>query len=146
MRNLEKQCSLCNVIFYFTLNNFCEPPKYEHFLAKLFFLVPIIASFCKIWQKVFHAYQKLPERKIFFPPMQLGVMTTGNKYWRKGKKSQILLILPIPMKSPVSLISLLVIFFQQQISEKGKTTNCQRNPVLSPILERKTCRHMNLLG
>ena len=36
--------------------------------------------------------------------------------------------------------------FQQQISEKGKTTNCQRNPVLSPILERKTCRHMNLLG
>ena len=69
MRNLEKQCSLCNVIFYFTLNNFCEPPKYEHFLAKLFFLVPIIASFCKIWQKVFHAYQKLPERKIFFPPM-----------------------------------------------------------------------------
>ena len=23
---------------YFTLNKFCDPPKYEHFLAKLFFV------------------------------------------------------------------------------------------------------------
>ena len=37
-------------------------------------------------------------------------------------------------------------FFPATDIRQRKITNCQRNPVTSPILERKTCRHMNLLG
>ena len=32
-----------SVLVHFTLNNFCEAPKYEHFLSKLSFLVTVIA-------------------------------------------------------------------------------------------------------
>ena len=50
------------------LNNFCEPPKCEHFLAELFFYYLLSPHFAKIWKKVFHAYQASPERKIPFQP------------------------------------------------------------------------------
>ena len=62
-------CMTMIFTLHFTLNNFCEPQKYEHFLPKMFFQGLLSPHFAKISQKVFHAYQKFPERKIFFPPM-----------------------------------------------------------------------------
>ena len=67
--SFASQCSFCKVILHFTLNNFCKPPKYEYFLSELIFWCLLSPHFAKISQKVFHAYQKFPERKIFFPPM-----------------------------------------------------------------------------